>query len=531
MKLRKWMMCLLSFSILLGGGFCVPVNAEEELDVTWLPAGYHLFRYADVPANFSEGLVLITKDGMGEICMDQTGRKIIFERGSFLDSFKEGLTSIYKKEGKYGYIDKSGKDVIARQYDWADRFSEGMAAVKKDGKWGYIDTVGNEVIPYRYEGAHYFSEGLAMIEKKNEELDPEEERKKAANKVRDYKIAYIDRTGYEEIPFGYGYDCIQTYTHRGTGDYIGAFKEGLALVQKNGKYGYIDKTGKEVIPLQYDDWGGNFSEGLAVAAKNKRYGYIDKSGKEVIPFQYSQRPGNFNEGIAVVTYGEKYGYIDKTGQLITPIQYDLTYENTNSRDFSEGLAVVVQDGKYGYIGKDGQIAIACQFDWAGKFDQGVTLVEKGGKIGILKNPLLKKSLQQVPATYSNMALTVDGRSVRGLEAYVINGHTYFKLRDIAQLAQAGTKRFSVDWDASKKLITIKRRRSYTANGSELKPGDGRDKIVNLSTVKMEIDGEAVALTAYNINGSNYFKLRELADHLNFKVNWNAETKTIEVEMK
>ena len=31
------------------------------------------------------------------------------------------------------------------------------------------------------------------------------------------------------------------------------FSEGLATVELNGKYGYIDKTGKEVIAIKYDD--------------------------------------------------------------------------------------------------------------------------------------------------------------------------------------------------------------------------------------------------------------------------------------
>ncbi len=48
-------------------------------------------------------------------------------------------------------------------------------------------------------------------------------------------------------------------------NYIASFSDGLAVVRKGdqetGKYGYIDKTGKVVIPLEYDlAWG--FSEGL-----------------------------------------------------------------------------------------------------------------------------------------------------------------------------------------------------------------------------------------------------------------------------
>ena len=39
------------------------------------------------------------------------------------------------------------------------------------------------------------------------------------------------------------------------------------MVEKNGKRGYIDKTGREVFPFKYGDaW--EFQEGLAVVVKN-----------------------------------------------------------------------------------------------------------------------------------------------------------------------------------------------------------------------------------------------------------------------
>ena len=36
-------------------------------------------------------------------------------------------------------------------------------------------------------------------------------------------------------------------------DYTGDFREGLAAVKLNGKYGFINKSGNVVIPLKYDN--------------------------------------------------------------------------------------------------------------------------------------------------------------------------------------------------------------------------------------------------------------------------------------
>ena len=63
------------------------------------------------------------------------------------------------------------------------------------------------------------------------------------------------------------------------------FSEGLAAVEKNGKYGFVDEAGKEVIPLIYDDVF-DFSEGLAHVKKNDKHGFVDKTGKIVIPLIY-----------------------------------------------------------------------------------------------------------------------------------------------------------------------------------------------------------------------------------------------------
>ncbi|MBR5028815.1 MAG: WG repeat-containing protein [Bacteroidales bacterium] len=66
-----------------------------------------------------------------------------------------------------------------------------------------------------------------------------------------------------------------------TCDNCESFSEGLARVKKNRKWGFIDKCGKVVVPLEYDD-AYNFSEGLAVVWKGESRGYINKQGELVL---------------------------------------------------------------------------------------------------------------------------------------------------------------------------------------------------------------------------------------------------------
>ena len=97
-------------------------------------------------------------------------------------------------------------------------------------------------------------------------------------------------------------------------DNVGNFFEGLAVVGLNMKFGFIDKSGKEVIPLKYD-WGYDFSNGLAEVRLNNKYGFIDKSGNEVIPLKYDLT-FDFSNGKAKVEFNGESFYIDKQGNRI-----------------------------------------------------------------------------------------------------------------------------------------------------------------------------------------------------------------------
>ena len=97
-------------------------------------------------------------------------------------------------------------------------------------------------------------------------------------------------------------------------DAVSKFSEGLAFVKRNGKYGYININGEEVIPCQYDV-ASSFSEGLAFVKRNRKYGYINTEGKEVIPCQYDKAT-TFFENHAVVSKNSKYHFINKSGQEV-----------------------------------------------------------------------------------------------------------------------------------------------------------------------------------------------------------------------
>jgi len=81
---------------------------------------------------------------------------------------------------------------------------------------------------------------------------------------------------------------------------------------ETGEYGFIDTTGKEVIPQIYDSLGG-WSEGLCSVEKDGKSGVIDKTGTEVIPLGLYDYVWSVGEGLCGVRKGDKWGFINKQG--------------------------------------------------------------------------------------------------------------------------------------------------------------------------------------------------------------------------
>lgn len=135
----------------------------------------------------------------------------------------------------------------------------------------------------------------------------------------------------------------------------------------------------------------------------------------------------------------------------------------------------------------------------------------------------------VAATASTSTVTVNGSAI-SLQAYNINGSNYFKLRDIAQALNTTDKQFEVGYDSTNNAVTMTSKTAYTAIGGELKNSGSASSVnATLSTAKIYLDGKQINLTAYSIEGSNYFKLRDLASALDFSVTYDSTTSTIAID--
>ena len=129
---------------------------------------------------------------------------------------------------------------------------------------------------------------------------------------------------------------------------------GLAMVENTaGKWGAIDKSGKTVIPFNYEHLYP-YSFGLAAFQQNGKWGYLDQDLNVVIPAQYADTTGFSTNGYAVVYDGSKASLIDSKGNPIPgsdqldPSTYFTGGEDSQVVYTPDEYVVIQANGKYGY---------------------------------------------------------------------------------------------------------------------------------------------------------------------------------------
>ncbi len=168
--------------------------------------------------------------------------------------FVEYLNQINKSQLKEGLISIDGKIIIDPIYDEiSGYFNNGFMRVRNNGKAGIVNEKGEIVIPIEYDNVLDYKNGMFIAEKAN-------------------KSGIIDTDNNIIIRFEYGR--------------IRHFENDLALITDKGT-GYVNKEDEIVIePQNSFNLSGDFFNGLALIQKDSKYGFINKKNEIVIPNIY-----------------------------------------------------------------------------------------------------------------------------------------------------------------------------------------------------------------------------------------------------
>ncbi len=274
---------------------------------------------------------------------DSTGKEIIKPIYEDIGYLGEGLLKVQLKE-KWGCINALGKQILNPIYDFINPFYEGMAVVKYKGKCGFINTYGNEVIKPKYDWLEGFRFGRAGFEMQSN-----------PNTI---VYGYIDKTGKEIIN---SLPLLPTSNHE---------NENFILISDtSGGYFLFNSNGQKVRHLDiqnidpyYEDIAVGFNYLKKIRPRTKKWGAIDRNGNILIEFIYDEMD-NFRHGMATVKNDNKWGMIDTKGNIVVPIIYEdlgsfkdgligfkKSFENYwGFMDINSNVIIEPKHGRYSYF--------------------------------------------------------------------------------------------------------------------------------------------------------------------------------------
>ena len=174
------------------------------------------------------------------------------------------------------------------------RTEQRLAVCRLNGKYGIVNSEGKQIQPMGFD------------ELRKDVSDPSSKELPDMGSARDLHVRIGDKWG---ILTANGEQLAEVKF-----DSVGVFHDGLAVVKAAERYGYIDRSGAIVIPIQWMT-AYDFSEGLAALRVDKKhFQFINTAGTVVIKSKKYDSVGRFRNGVCRVVKGGKVKWIDTKGK-------------------------------------------------------------------------------------------------------------------------------------------------------------------------------------------------------------------------
>jgi hypothetical protein len=265
----------------------------------------------------------------------------------------------FEQDKKIGYMDKNGTIVVPAVYDYDSSvistgnipiFQNGYAKVLQNKKCGLIDKTGKLLIPpeHEYLTPYTFFGNFVLLTK-------------TINGKKNYGVITVQN----KILLPAEYEEIRIDT-------------GVLLVKQSGKWGLMDKNGKQLLPIEYNNLSYSPTDKLLLAEKGTQYGIIDMTGKwlfEKVKTVFTLYAPRY--GMVRCTVSGKNGFLDLKGNEVIVTRFEGAYDFNSS-----GMAQVYKKKEgasyvylYGYIDKKGTEIIPLKYETLGGISQGLIVAK------------------------------------------------------------------------------------------------------------------------------------------------------------
>lgn len=271
--------------------------------------------------------------------LDPDGKEFIEARFDQARGFANGQAAC--REGAYwGAIDEDGNWMIKPQYEELGELNDGMVAAQQNGMFGFVDQNGYQKIDFQFQDVMDFDEGTCLVFENDEIYAIDKTGAPIGDRyipifgpddqglihvMKNDKWGILKTNGELLLPIKYDLP-------RAMGQVIQTIEEDRIPIKRGALLGYANMKGDEVVPPKYVTVDA-FCEGLSLVSVPHEslgtspeamemtgsisgvfnYGFIDKTGKEVVPPKYNL-VHRFQAGLAYVrTENSTSGYITYDG--------------------------------------------------------------------------------------------------------------------------------------------------------------------------------------------------------------------------
>lgn len=294
-------------------------------------------QYDEINEQSEELYVVKLNDRYG--ALDRFGQPVIEPHFDKLGDFKNDY-AYYIENGTYGFVSKTGVQHKA-EFEWISDFGEDRTAIiKQKGKYGIVDANGNKILEPQFDQVIRTNWPVFIV-------------------VNDYSYGFFSLRGcfISQVAFDFMKEKAPDFYTNGAwfkllkkgqqslvdenGSTIlnfGAYNEvnfannGLVMVKKKKKYGYLDKKLTVSIPLKFDE-ANDFSDSLAVVKDKDRYLLINTLGGEV-----------YKSNLPFEKISWNYYLINSEPKVLLDRRGDVVYSNvTHHQRLNKHLLVIAFD--------------------------------------------------------------------------------------------------------------------------------------------------------------------------------------------
>ena len=236
----------------------------------------------------------------------------------------QDLTIRSDKKGRLGYFDEDGKEVIKCQFDEAEPFINGYARVLKGEDYGIINEKGKFVSGKYSVMTEYADTEYYLVAEGGSDIKPA-------------------KPGKAEKPIK---------SRAGVSEYV--FKGSMQFPIKGAKWGVVDRNGKELIKVEYDEVSYPIN-GVIYVIQGGKTGFYDLNMHLVLKPTYTYM-GAFNQhGITWVMVGGKAA----SSALLSMYA---------SSDAEQGISTgTISGGRMGIIDRMGKLIVMTRYKYVSTF--------------------------------------------------------------------------------------------------------------------------------------------------------------------